>query len=441
MDSLNPDLCCSDSTTERAGVEEEKLLINDQMTPTEEEEETTASNPNPTETMRIQLSFELRDLMNTHTSLRQRSRGERTCPYVIVSTMDDSVKLGKTETAWNSLTTKFSTPIFIDYTPGSTSFSPYIKVKIFDNRQEQKHSKQSAILRMLTIMSKSFIYGQKNWNQTTSYANNIGGEEGDEESGNGSGSGSAVQHNRQSVASSKRSLDEMGTGSSDVLLCEHTLDLSEFGAEILKGSFGMKEMKFFDGEVIAKRSEDEFKNLSHLTICGHKSEKILKNTRPKINLQFRALRIKNVEKGYFNLQRTDPYYTITKKHYFVNEAKTHWQRVYKSKYIVDHLNPLWDPTGELDLELLCDGNYKKELCIELWDYDESGKDVLVAKTKEDDVLTLETLIQKASMGMGNADKKKAFEMVVVEKFQKVGMDQSAGHLIVLKADEVFHHTE
>jgi hypothetical protein len=426
--NFNSDLCCSDSTTEKACEEEAKLLLNNQMTPTEEEEETTASNPNPTGTMRIQLSFELRDLINTHTSLRQKYRGERTCPYVIVSTMDDSVKLGKTETAWNSLATKFSTPIFIDYTPGST---PYIKVRIFDNQDEQKTSKQNAMLRMLTTMSKSFIYGQKNWSQsTTSFANSAGGREGDEESGG------AVQHNRQSMASSRRSLDEMGTGSKDLLLCEHTLDLTEFRDEILKGSFGLKEMKFFGGDVITKRDEEQFKNLSHLTICGHQSDKI-PHTTPKINLQFRALKIKNVEKGYFNLQRTDPYYTITKKHDFVNEAKTHWQRVYKSKYLLDHLNPLWEPTGALDLELLCDGNYKKELCIELWDYDESGKDVLVAKTKADDVLTLETLFQKASMGKGNANKDKAFEMVVVEKFQKVGMDRSAGHLVVLKAEEVF----
>ena len=53
------------------------------------------------------------------------------------------------------------------------------------------------------------------------------------------------------------------------------------------------------------------------------------------------------------------------------------------------------------LEQFCDGDYEKKLKIEIWDYEEDGRNRLVAETEE---ITLEELIEKSQGLRGNADK-------------------------------------
>eukprot|EP01083_Nonionella_stella_P202492 739729_1 len=333
----------------------------------EEQQEQTQEQTQTQGHMRIQLSFELDNLMNTRKGWFSSSK-ERTSPYVLIVDHNDRVKIGKTETAWNSLRTKFTTPIYIE--KEDILDSPFVRVYVYDNVQEQPKRKEQT---------------------------------------------------KQSFQNLERSLEEAGSRSGDVRICEHLLDLSQFNNEIKKGSFGLKKLIINDGYA----NEIGGENMSsepELNICGIQSME----SSQLMELQFRALGVRNVEKGLFNLTRTDPLVVISKKHLYEAENKMHWQAVYKSEHVIDHLNPLWE-SSKVNLEQLCDGDYEKKLRLEIWDYEESGKNVLVGRMEDE--LTLTELMEKKAL-RGNADKTYALNTVRADRHES----DSSGLIIVLKAD-------
>lgn len=90
----------------------------------------------------------------------------------------------------------------------------------------------------------------------------------------------------------------------------------------------------------------------------------------------------------------------------------------------------------INLEQLCDGDLNKPLQIELWDYEDNGKNRIVAKLK--DKLTLNILMSKSENLRGNADRRKALaleeckEYKIYQKREIVEL-LPAGEIIVLKA--------
>jgi len=163
--------------------------------------------------------------------------------------------------------------------------------------------------------------------------------------------------------------------------------------------------------------------ITTLKIHGHESEE----TKQEMELQFRGLSIKNVEKGFFNLTRTDPFIVLSKKH-----NDNHYQAIYKSEHIQDHLNPLWESVI-INLEQLCDGDRTKTLRIELFDYEPDGRHRLVCHVKDvnladEDLLNVNRLIERSEGLRGNGDKSKS--LILVEESNE---DIKAGELIVLMA--------
>lgn len=322
---------------------------------------------------RIQLSFELDALTNTRARLFYKVT-DKTCPYVLVTSLSDEdgaegepKKIGKTETSWNKLRTRFCEPIYVNHSIDTSS--PYVNVCVYDNLSQDKI---------------------------------------------------------------ERTLDEAGEDSSDTLLCEHLLDLGSMKEEIEKESYSLREMLFVDKgtETLRKEEKDLYQNPSFFKICGHYSSECSE----RFEIHFRALGVKNVEKGTFNLSRTDPFFVICKKHVGIVSDEVHWQAVYKSKHIADHLNPLWEP-GTVNLEQLCDGKLDKRLQVEIWDYEASGFNQIVGKLNSE--LTLKELMRKKAL-RGNADRTNGLDMEEVLDDKEVNPNP-AGVLIVLKADPCDTH--
>merc|ERR1712165_39585 len=186
-------------------------------------------------------------------------------------------------------------------------------------------------------------------------------------------------------------------------------------SNIRSNQYSLEEFMFVenDTEIRSIHDKDQVNYPSFLKIYGHESQE----NKSTFSLWFRALGVKNVEKGFFNLSRTDPLFIISKKH----ESPTHgvhWQAVYQSAHILDHLNPLWKEEQNINLEQLCDGDLDKMLQIEIWDYESTGKNRLVGVLKEE--LSLRQLLQRKAI-KGNADRTNALEIIEVvdEQEQKI----------------------
>lgn len=312
--------------------------------------------------IRIQLSFELENLFNTRKGFFQKSR---TSPYILISETDENGdcgdKIGKTETKFNRVNAKFCTPVYVEYLPGSSS---YVYLEVYDNQSR-------------------YVLDSKNNDPSDVY--------------------------QQASKDAEQPLEDAGQESGDTSLCKFQLDLLDFVRPTEeKRTFGKVEMAILENDTEPRKKEEAetIKDPCFLNICGHEST----STDDHITLGLRGLGIKNVEKGFFNLERTDPIYIVSKKHIDDEHGAHHWQAAYESEHISSHLNPLWK-LASINLEQLCDGDYEKPLRIELWDYEEDGVNRIVAQTEE---IKLEEIIEKSKGLKGNADKSDPSKLIILK---------------------------
>lgn len=97
--------------------------------------------------------------------------------------------------------------------------------------------------------------------------------------------------------------------------------------------------------------------------------------------------------------------------------------VHRSKHILDHLNPYWDPIT-ISLEELCYGDLSCPLKVSVLDHEPNGKHRLIGEFET----TIQMLIDRISQ-RGNADRDRAFEI-----FKTNDLTKSYGLVVVVKAD-------
>jgi Ca2+-dependent lipid-binding protein len=100
--------------------------------------------------------------------------------------------------------------------------------------------------------------------------------------------------------------------------------------------------------------------------------------------------------------------------------------VYRSKHIVDHLNPFWDHFS-FSLEELCYCDPSWPLRLTVWDHEENGKHKLIGEIET----TLELLTERVAI-KGNADRDRALEIVSDSK-SAPGVKKTRGLIVVLQA--------
>ena len=171
-------------------------------------------------------------------------------------------------------------------------------------------------------------------------------------------------------------------------------------------------------------------NESKVTICGHASTQSNEN----VTLHLRGLSLENTKKAwyYFAMNTTDPYFVILKRHLNTYDGKEHWQAVYQSEYIINHLNPLWNPSAPINLEQLCDGDEDKDLQIEIWEHERNDIDEYVARLVKE--TRLSDLQRSCDNTKGNADKRNA---LALKDWRNDVTDEEvvgAGVIVVLRAD-------
>jgi Ca2+-dependent lipid-binding protein len=100
--------------------------------------------------------------------------------------------------------------------------------------------------------------------------------------------------------------------------------------------------------------------------------------------------------------------------------------VYRSKHIVDHLNPFWDQFW-ISLEELCYCDPSWPLRLTVWDNEENGKHRVIGEIET----TLELLTEQVAI-KGNADRDRALEVVSDSK-SAAGLKKTRGLIVVLQA--------
>lgn len=146
------------------------------------------------------------------------------------------------------------------------------------------------------------------------------------------------------------------------------------------------------------------------------------DTGERINLRVRGLNIKNIELGRLGLGHTDPFLKIYKKHHLPT-GKRHWQLVYRTEVIKNHLNPLWEGF-DLSLADFCDSDVDKSIKIELFDYERGGKHRYMGQVETNTQHLLRSQTER-----GNGDTAKALKFTE-EEYENT---YDIGDLIILKA--------
>ena len=99
------------------------------------------------------------------------------------------------------------------------------------------------------------------------------------------------------------------------------------------------------------------------------SEEINPNVRGRVSLQLAGNKLDRMD----FLGSSDPYYLLSKK-----MQNGQWALVYKSEVIKNNCSPKWKVMDKSVAEI-CNGDYQRELKIEIFDYDSASKDDIIGE--------------------------------------------------------------
>lgn len=122
------------------------------------------------------------------------------------------------------------------------------------------------------------------------------------------------------------------------------------------------------GEVVGARGNVKAKNLRNGgTLFARIRAAPDEQGSGMLQLQLKGVQLKNVE-GPF--RKSDPFFELHAK---VDSAGgLTWQPVYRSKQIMNNLNPEWEPFA-VDLARLCEGDFNRPVLFKLYDWNKNGK--------------------------------------------------------------------
>jgi Ca2+-dependent lipid-binding protein len=123
-----------------------------------------------------------------------------------------------------------------------------------------------------------------------------------------------------------------------------------------------------------------------------------------LHFRIRGLELKNIENGLFGLDRSDPYYEIHRKNFDHTVGVVHWNVVYRSNIVCNHLNPYWEP-GDISLENICFCDVNWPIKLVVYDHNRRKESESIGEIET----TVAVLCQKLAI-RGNADRETAFKL-------------------------------
>jgi hypothetical protein len=148
------------------------------------------------------------------------------------------------------------------------------------------------------------------------------------------------------------------------------------------------------------------------------------SSKNQIVLHLRAMDVKNVEKGYLGLGKSDPFIEIRKKYNSPDTGVPRWKVVYRSEWISNHLNPMFEKTC-IDLEHFCDGDLYKDLKVILYDHEPDGNHKFIGEME----ITTDVLLKNVAQAGNNADRDRALEFIKGDERRR----RIVGLLVIMEA--------
>jgi len=142
--------------------------------------------------------------------------------------------------------------------------------------------------------------------------------------------------------------------------------------EVRKGENKSMGSAVFDiGSVLGARGNTQAKKMKGGgTIYARVDKYVGSGT---LRLAMKGTKLKNTE-GF--LRKSDPFFELSRK--VDGPSGTFWDNVYRSKPVMDNLNPVWGD-AIIDLAALCNGDLSQPIRVTVYDYEKSGKHVLMGE--------------------------------------------------------------
>lgn len=125
------------------------------------------------------------------------------------------------------------------------------------------------------------------------------------------------------------------------------------------------------------------------------------------------------------LKKSDPFYEIHSRTEN-EEGFIEWERVYRSKTIMDNLNPVW-PEVVIDVSSLGEGNLNHPLKLVIFDHEKSGNHNLIGEVQ----LSVNRLMDASTEGID--DRKRALPLHFSKSKGHKAKEKHAGKILVLEA--------
>ena len=338
---------------------------------------------------RLQISLRADGLKNVASSVLKP--GKKSSPYAILKVTGgpyDGRCLGRTETVRNNQSPDWCTIFIVDFwSPGT--YVP-ITVSLFDDNS--KKPKQSSTDPHLLAAAAAAAMQQPSTQSG-----------GDRPGKSDCGMGEATFELYDVISSPGN---------------ERSVQIQSFGGKLYLHAVDSLSSARQSGSHLSSVSSSFASSHSSAHSYGSSNVSSLPSIGSKIKLHLRGLDIQNVEAGMLGLNRTDPYFELSKKHIDHSSGVTRWKPIYRSIYIKNNLNPFWE-TFYMDLEILCNCDLDWPLRIAVFDYDKNTRNKEVGSVE----VTTSALIRHKSFGGNNADRENAFQL-----------QNGAGRICILAAD-------
>lgn len=133
-----------------------------------------------------------------------------------------------------------------------------------------------------------------------------------------------------------------------------------------------------------------------------------------LRLKMKGIKLKNTE-GF--MRKSDPFFEVCRR--LDSAGGLTWDNVFRSNVVMDNLSPTWND-ATMELSTLCDGDLSKPIQINVYDYEGSGKHVLMGQFET----TVNGLLAASTGGTDNMAK-----AIMLKRKGK-----ETGKILVLKAD-------
>ena len=121
------------------------------------------------------------------------------------------------------------------------------------------------------------------------------------------------------------------------------------------------------GECLGSRGNIKAKKIKNGGTLFARVTKAAETNYGSMHLSMRGIKLKNVD-GLFS--KSDPFFTINTQ--TDSASGRMWMPVYRSKPVMNNLNPEWEAFS-IPMDQLCNGDRSKPILIEVFDWEKSGK--------------------------------------------------------------------